>query len=227
MPPSLPYVIHPAEPGAQAELYLPKKALYQGGLYDTLTAGFELEHLRAHFRDPAKRPRIADLLRRHDIEPLSPDQIVQTCWGYSLYEMDGVFKTSDPARRGQVDEERVQVVRLIFRPDMDEVLRLQPDGARARQIVQILQAQGAQLGGGLGALGPLSEADQRLIGFLQTFFASVRLFLVGYLLFEICDRLWQLNQELGLKLEDEIWVTLSPNLSINRLVVPDQTGGGA
>ena len=222
---SLPYVIRPAEPGAQIEFYLPKKSVYQGMLYDALTKGFDIEHVRNHFRDEAKRPRIDALLEGHGVGPIEPEQIVQTYWGYSLYEMDGVFKTKDRNRAGQTDEERVQVVRIIFRPDMDAALRIQPDGVRLRQLIDSLKEKGMLLPDDLAGLGPLCEADRKVLALMAAFFKSVRLFIVGYLMFEVCDKLWAENQRSGQKLEDEIWITLVPNLMINRFIVPSQSDG--
>lgn len=222
---ALPYIIRPAEPGAQVELYLPKKSLYQGKLYETLTKGFNIDHVRDHFRDPDKRPRIERLLQGHGFGMIEPDKIVQTYWGYSMYEMDGVFKTSDPNRRGQIDEERVQVIRIIFRPDIEEVLRIQPNPLRLRQLVTFAKMQGIHQPQGLEKLGPLSLEDRQVLELIGSFLSSVRLFVVGYLLFEICNELERLSRDVGQKLEDEIWVTLFPEMLINRFIVPNQTRG--
>ena len=50
MPKEIPYRFHKGDPGTFVEIYLPKKALYQGKLYNTLTNGFRNEGVLKHFR---------------------------------------------------------------------------------------------------------------------------------------------------------------------------------
>jgi hypothetical protein len=117
----------------------------------------------------------------------------------------------------------VQVIRIIFRPDIEEALRIQPNPLRLRQLVSFAKTQGINQAQGMDTLGPLSSEDRQVLELIGSFLSSVRLFIVGYLLFEICNELERLSQETGQKLEDEIWVTLFPEMLINRFIVPNQT----
>ena len=91
-----PYKFNYGQPGHFVEIYLPKKAVYQGALYDALTEGFHHEKVKQHFIDNADQVRkflegnvelfgAFEEQRYKDMDP---------CYfGYSLYELDGVFLT--------------------------------------------------------------------------------------------------------------------------------------
>src|SRR5690349_15140049 len=117
-----PYEFSPSDPGVLVEIYLPKKANFQGTLYDTLVKGFHISNVVDHFKDPRKGPGIKNLLRRYsdsvrylenEIECFPP-----VLFGYSMYEVDGVFFNSS---KQEIQEERTQVVRIMFRPDLKEI----------------------------------------------------------------------------------------------------------
>ena len=55
------YRLNPSEAGVHVELYLPKKAQYQGILYTTLTEGFDPAAVRRHFR--SERTGVESFLR--------------------------------------------------------------------------------------------------------------------------------------------------------------------
>ncbi len=46
------YVMHGYEPGLYMEIYLPKRTIYQPLLFDVLTKGFEMEHVKKNFLLP-------------------------------------------------------------------------------------------------------------------------------------------------------------------------------
>src|ERR1700758_4749588 len=94
------YMMHGYEPGLYMEIYLPKRAIYQPLLSDVLTKGFEMEHVKDHFLCPEKRRRILNLIGRnpswswfHDYDAFIT-KLRPFFFGYSMYEVDGVFKGS-------------------------------------------------------------------------------------------------------------------------------------
>src|ERR1051325_4316037 len=119
----LPYQFFPSEPSVFMEIYLPKKANFQGTLYETLTQGFNLAILKAHFSDPDKQIKIKNLLDRYYSISQYNQQIIDdflpVFFGYSMYEVDGVFYSD---KKGII-EERVQAIRIIFKPDYDYLFK--------------------------------------------------------------------------------------------------------
>ena len=128
--PKLQYEFHQSESGIFIEIYLPKKCYFQKTLYNALTGGFDQEHVEGCFMDVNKRDRIVALMRRYDpdIHKSLRDNYEHTVCelidvkhinyiGYSMYEVDGVFFN------GKIlEEERTQVIRIMFVPDLEEGL---------------------------------------------------------------------------------------------------------
>src|SRR5690349_1145335 len=118
------YRLMPDQAGVFAEIYLPKRSHLQGVLYDTLTAGFKIDYVKEHFRK--KRGEVAAYIENaqkywdaaREIQPAERDylydaaidQLPDLFYGYSMYEVDGVFRSEDSATG--IDEERTQVLRL-------------------------------------------------------------------------------------------------------------------
>ena len=227
------YQYFPNETGVFTELYLPKKADFQGTLYKVLTEGFDLAKVKAHFRDPAKQPSIRRMLRNEprvarytdaDIEEMR-----QLFFGYSMYEVDGVF-----FRPGKgIVEERTQVIRFILQPDYEEVLaHCGAESAQKPAIVELIRD--FLRSSSLRLEDFLSQHRAELHGVYATAFPNylavlehmdrwvdqVRLFLFGYIIHEICARILELHAEKKLsveQLEEEIWVTSFGNLAMNRV----------
>ena len=130
--PTSPYRFNYGEPGLFVEIYLPKKAVYQGALYDTLTEGFDLEAVKRHFTESDQDVR-SFLKGNYEFRNFTKERVQQlspSYEGYSLYELDGVFRShssqSRPdervSQRGyQLFEERVQVIRLMFLPPIEHL----------------------------------------------------------------------------------------------------------
>lgn len=230
------YQVRPSEPGILTEIFLAKRAEFQSGLYETLTAGLRREHVRDHFlgADPAKRERIRRFLSRgwtvHRPE-YTDDEIrdfPRLFFGYSLYEVDGVFlkpRSEETTARDrdedyQIAEERAQVIRIIFHYDA------------AHLPAKVVDFCRASLRDPLSEIGSLAEnypdlrshIDPQVIQELAKLDLWVRyagLFLFGYLLFQICETIIGCEQVrygqrdfLDLR-QDEIWVTSLWNLNMN------------
>jgi hypothetical protein len=212
------------------EIYLPKKANFQGTLYETLTRGFDLNVVKAHFKNPDKRARIKNLLTRfysiaqYDLETIDGYQPI--FFGYSLYEVDGVFCNE---KKGIV-EERVQAIRIVFKPDYDYLFQnfmLAQNEKESRDEIRVLVRRFLRFSSPdvQAFIATLSrdeylDSKRALLLFIDKWVAYVCLFVFGYVVYEICAKITQLYREEGndiTKVEDEVWVTSFWNLGVNRI----------
>lgn len=125
------YKFLPAVSAIFVEIFLPKKAKYQGTLYDTLTNGFKLNY-KEHFNGE-KRADIQHFLEEYTLEGENISEMIdgfvergeRFFFGYSMYEVDGVFVSDKKDKKGDnvLDEERTQVIKLIFKLSDQEVLK--------------------------------------------------------------------------------------------------------
>lgn len=124
------YRLSRGERAVFSEIYFPKKGVYQGTIFDALEKGLDEEEVKVYLREEVKY-LLAELKDYHNLLnpcqyeeasrvrtiPLTKEEAVQrinmyisTFRGWSMYEVDGVWKAN-----GGVDEERTQVVRIMFR----------------------------------------------------------------------------------------------------------------
>jgi hypothetical protein len=234
-----PYIVNPQEPAILVELYLPKKAAFQGVLYNTLTSGFSLEEVKRHFlsADESQQRKIRSLLGKgwsildYDREEISGFRRV--FFGYSLYDVDGVFLKSVSASHlhgDQADdayrivEETSQVIRMVFKyPCASESftalsflkLALERPRVEGAGFAESQQSEIQRLA------GPEAEHILELLSDLQQWVRYVGLFVFGYLVYHICERILELGEASPLQtdpadlLQDEIWVTSTWNLNMN------------
>jgi hypothetical protein len=97
------YQVQTNEPSVYVEFYLPKKAKLQGILYEVLTTGCRLSDVKNYFRElkkPENRNRMNKVRKlarpgwtvlRKDLTYKEIDQFPRIFFGYSMYEVDGVF----------------------------------------------------------------------------------------------------------------------------------------
>ncbi|MGE0278931.1 MAG: hypothetical protein AB7R40_26360 [Nitrospiraceae bacterium] len=236
------YQFRTYEPAVLVEIYLPKKAEYQGALYTTLTDAFNFTNVKHHLADPLHRAHILQLLQyyprlhmydAHTMEA-SMAQVEPIRWGYSVYEVDGVFfdyereaklrqalprELTDEEVHSLLYEERTQVVKMIFRPHLHALLgevESQEEFQQMRAIaVQALASpsQGEALAAHTGNL-----RHQAIIKAINKWIDDVAFFLYGYIIFHICRRLEELQKAKKIHLEEEIWVTSLWNLQLNRTI---------
>ncbi|HEV2854823.1 MAG TPA: hypothetical protein VHC97_18660 [Thermoanaerobaculia bacterium] len=222
MPEELGYRVNTGEPGIFVEIYLPKRSELQGSLYDTLTRGFDIEAVREHFRDPEKKERIRELFRHYDPELAWDEErtasLREVFFGYSMYEVDGVFRGGDGPR---AQEERNQILRVIFKPDYPGIAE------RSGASVEVVREMAAER---LHAYRDTHEPDLKSSGGrssgsekqvteeIRLWMEDVALFLFGYVVYELCERLAELYEEGARRPEEEIWVTSFWALTINRVV---------
>jgi len=232
---NFPYTFHQGESGLFVEIYLPKKAHYQGRLYETLTNGFKENEVKKHFEDQEKRPDIIALLREHYPEfdgkkidefcaRYECDSFKRIYAGYSMYEVDGVFFDYDKPKNEQISEERTQIIRPMFRPDLADFDNLE----RERLITLTKTFFRAPLSrvqyyeeyvSKSHSIQGLTGDEHNLIRYLEEFVQRVIIFIIGYILYNICNEIKELVSKTQLpKHEDEIWVTSFWNLLIHRVV---------
>lgn len=239
--PTLSYQLMPLESGVFAELYLPKKAHYQGLLYETLTNGLDVEQVRRHLR--SKRKHIQNYLKGASQyweiagrNSPGPEQFLTESYirrfpdllhGYTMYEVDGVFRS---LHSNQVYEERTQIIRLMFITDLDQqfaTLDFVNDGNReaatllARSYLRsphwdrhrFLEDQRL-----FAATQELTtEQAAAIIDLTAEWARFIAVFLFGYVVHDICEGLRKLNQKEKVAPEEEIWITFFWNLIINRI----------
>jgi hypothetical protein len=232
------YLLDVTEPALLTEVFLPKKAEFQGPLYDALTHGLRLEHVRRHFLD-------ADDRRRAEIRTFlekgwtasTPDwtddeirRLQRVFFGYSLYEVDGVFLKRRPHAAGTADsddqyliaEEQTQVLRIIFPfPTSGRSLKA-IDFCRA-EMRDPLSDQGPFLTRHPHLAPLLDDEVREALEDLNRWTREVGLFVFGYLLFEICGAIEQTTRGADPQrnraelLQDEIWVSSLWNLGVNAI----------
>lgn len=217
----------PAEPVTMFEIFLPKRMEYQSKLYEALQGGLQLENVRAFLRGADRE----DEQRR--IKALIPESVTakytdlriqnlqQVYFGFSLYEVDGVFVTDprDPATHRM--QERTQVVRLFFKPDaIYESIRTNPsliDPDRNALLDEVRQFQRTATAWNrddavstyLQQRNIADESGTLRLGLhaIEEWHADILLFVFGYVVGKI-------TEELAID-ESEIWVTSHHGMVVN------------
>ena len=213
------YRFHYGRPSNFVEIYLPKKAAYQGALYDTLKKGFDLVKVKNHFRK--NRVAVKEFLKHHEELSQYKDEQVENLSpsfnGYSLYELDGVFRYPVmPEPRYKLCEERVQVVRLMFLPPQD--LSKEEDQLAARRYVRFWTQNTSEYDRDVEKLSPPEKVGGRkaMAKDLYRWLQDVGLFLHGFILFKICKAIEKKAGKVGApaEREQEIWLTTSRCMAV-------------
>ena len=219
---TLSYMARTSERGVQTEIYLPRKWYFQRFVYDTMTNGLNLDHVKKSLieniqdvsslmEDFAVR-RISGGLTDSRIERMKP-----AFWGYSVYEVDRVFCAS-VGPEPTMDAEKVQVIRVMFRTDTGDIQKaLETEGLttpteRVRIIIHDLYRSNSR------ELESLPEKTEASIvrQYLEDWLWDIRLFLFGYLIREVCQKIKILGE--NIKPADEIWVVSFWDTRISRIV---------
>jgi hypothetical protein len=239
------YSVQPHEPSLFTEIFLPKKAEFQGPLYQTLTAGFRLQHVREHFLEAgnSKRGRIREFLSK-GWTVFKPDYtndeiraFRRLFFGYSMYEVDGVFlKEKEPKpfpddrdENYSIDEERTQVIRIIFK---------YPCSGKPLTVIDFCKAALRDPLSEIGSFGEnypylrdrLDPEVVAALSDLDNWIRYVGLFLFGYLVFEICNKIVNCDEvKYGQRRptdiqKDELWVVSLWNLNVNVVEWAQSTG---
>ncbi len=225
----LSYIAGTSESGIQTEIYLPKKSYFQGTLCDTLTKGFDQNLVKKtliqNIQDVKKLMNdfIVPIISK-GLQPERISQMKQIFWGYSMYEVDGVFCASSESGRG-VDEERAQVIRILFRPCIKEfhkVLEEKNIETTSESIKKTIYDLYDPTWIRPEGLSNERETEISAIrNYLEEWRWDIQLFLFGYVINEICKQIRILGK--SIKPEDEIWITSFWNIQISRVVLQELT----
>lgn len=219
-----------SEYGIYVELYLPKHAKLQGALYTTLTDGFKHEIVTEHFLNPEKRPKIIELLRHHKYEEWTNytqeyvDTLDSLYRGYSMYEVDGVFK---PEIGAHVDEERTQVIRFMFLPTkLDEMFAAMDVELGSEEHQNLLDSFGnfLRMAGHKQSREKAEGKERKLFDYIYEWYIAVGFFLFGYIVFEICLKIEALVSSGEATQEQEVWVSSFWHFTVNRIVFVGNKG---
>src|SRR5262245_63788994 len=218
---SIGYAFNPSEHGIFVQIYLPKKAEFPGTLYQALTEGFDIEKVRSHFE--AKREQINAFLQGHYSCDGRIETMQQVFYGYSMYEVDGVYYDT---KNKKTFEERNQVIRVMFKPDLDAVNLGKLPVERAQTVIKLFVRHAGKNESFAGDHPQIyvNVSDEEkvlisnLLAYLEGWKYDVALFVLGYVVFEICERIQELDIMKGKGAEEEILVTSFWNLTVNRIV---------
>lgn len=217
------YTLHAPEAGTYTEIYLPKKAAYQGPLFHALTEGFLREVVEPYLTDAKHRAELEEFMRpaKEFYDVSIADNLPDFFWniyeGYSLYEVDGVFRPKQTATPSGVIEERTQVIRVIFRLNLDAIMETPIESGSLQQAELLARAylrshhwsRELFLEEYMACAKPtLSREESTLIlKSVEKWARSVGLFLFGYIVRRIAE----------IAKEEEIWVTFLWNLIVGRV----------
>jgi len=103
----------------------------------------------------------------------------------------------------------------MFFPNLEEVQTLEPkiEYKKLRSLVHKL------LKGDAKDRETLGQLNQAVAEYIKKWIDDIALFLFGYILFELCEQIKQLNEYEGQSIEEEIWLTSFWNLRVNRVKV--------
>lgn len=211
------------ELGIFTEIYLPKRAAYQGILYKTLTKGFDFATIKKdHFADQAKVPRILHFIAEYGWQGVEERnlQSINKCFaGYSMYEIDGVFWSES---RRKAIEEKTQVIRIMFvKNDFREKFKQleNTDYITVRDFARRYLKSNREEGRRIKRSAQrkfernLSRKwEYEIVQDIDSWINDTAMFVFGYLLFEISEKIGAL-----LEPEEEIWVTSFWDMHVNKV----------
>lgn len=219
-PNTFPYRFETYEPALYVELYLPKITKYQGTLYDSLTKGFEVDHVANYLK--THKQQIQQLLEYDSLQAYDDHRVARMKpikWGYSMYEVDGVFWSESEQK---ISEGRTQVIRIIFRFAKEHLMQTchitENLYLSRRSLFSKLLEMEAEERKNLEHSSP--QETQVIIRYINEWIDDVALFLFGYLIFQIGLNIHEKVERKELeRFEEEIWITSFGNLQINRVLL--------
>jgi len=238
------YAVRPNEPCIFVEIFLPKKAALQGILYETLTLGFRRQVVIDHFlhADDGKKQAILEMLGEGwtAFPAVYPEEMdiklfPRLFFGYSTYEVDGVFlkekedkpKDDDGDEWYSIVEDRTQLIRLIFKYECFDRPIEEIDFCKAAlrdplSEIGAFQENYPYLKERMAHLKEVKNIDVgSAVSSLDKWNKYVGLFLFGYLLFNICHEIESLSRGEGVQRssaaikQDEIWVSSFWSVNMN------------
>lgn len=252
------YEFEPGKRSIFAEIYFPKKVAYQGAIFEALEGGLNEEYVRTelvrlsqllletelsvypHWFDPERYTTTELRIERPTLEQAKSRMAmyVSPFHGWSMYEVDGVFLSKRKRNgRRQIDEERTQVIRLIFVFDdkvEKQATKLGHLDVYRAILYWIMSIYGhtdydaywnkGEMKRFLDRHGEWSPEKRRyaerhykrLAGAITKWIDDCGLFIFGFLVRELWKKVVDVAEiEKGRKLEDEIWVSSIFHFNIN------------
>lgn len=246
------YRFTPGRRSVLAEIYFPRRIATQGTIYKALEKGLNIEIVRAYLRTNAARIFSELTVYSHWFDPnrygetkiyndpleaakTRMNMCQQVFYGWSMYEVDGVFLKRDGIA---IDEERTQVIKLMFKYE-DEELERQTREASYPDIFRAVLYRVLSQYGEADDYIHWSEDELRLflfrhaswpkekLDYAEVMFPAIAksigkwiddsgLFIFGYLVRQFWTEIVRLHRG-GAPLEDEIWATSVFHMDINVL----------
>lgn len=242
------YKFQNAEIGVMSEIMLPKRILYQGILFQSLEGGLTKFKFQEYFKNVANKKSAEALLENYqDIKDISKlkldlfDKNYRTIFqGYSMYEVDGVFRYE---KEGGIkfDEERTQIIKVYFIPDYELMEKKFPSFSKneimnyADLFFSLSKITSTNTEDNIWkrmqpyldtpderkSLGLEKKNHKHLYKYFKNWVDAVALFVFGYIIHEICKELIKFKTDLKIdELEKEIWVSSQWGILINRTIIP-------
>ena len=122
------YKFQNAELGVMSEIMLPKKMQYQGFLFSSLLTGIEDFSFWRYYNQKGNKEKIDSLLENYpSLTNISKSRLMHLdvefkdiFKGYSMYEVDGVFKFDKKSKYNFV-EERTQIIKVYYIPNYEKI----------------------------------------------------------------------------------------------------------
>jgi hypothetical protein len=221
-----------SEPAAMVEIYLPKRAAFQGRLYDTLTEAIRKPQLiKDHFKDPSRQDSIREFLKEYrSLSNYTCDyveKLPQLLYGFSMYEVDGVFLGAG----GGITEERTQVLRLFFKYPIPPAMRSNPD--HVFWIKSFFRSPALSADEFVRRERTTESPPAELLQTLDTWINYVWFVVHGFLLYQICECVCQVSRKEAEEdrkdalphRQEEIWVVSAWMYQVARAIDPSRAGG--
>lgn len=153
------YVVARSERAIFAEIYFPKRAAYQGAIFDALRYGYDEDKVKLYLHENAEAlleelkdyhaldpKRYTTEKRRRTLPSLEGahqriDMYASPFKGWSMYSVDGVFFDKDHT----MYEEATQVVRIMFRfesPFTTQAVAVECDDVLRAMLFWVISRQG-------------------------------------------------------------------------------------
>ena len=227
------YRFHNAEKGVMYEIMLPKKIQYQDFLFASLVKGFRTFTFSGYFKQNEESvkqlfEKYSDIIYlKGNILELFDTDYNPIFQGYSMYEVDGVFRHDDSVA---FDEELTQIIRIYFIPDYISIAKRFPSYSNLeilkfadtffslstnmyRRMQQFIKTEEDIMNAGISH----PQKHNELSDYFNNWVDAVSVFVFGYIIHEICLHLSTYYEEKKIKeLEKEIWVTSQWGILINR-----------
>jgi hypothetical protein len=138
-----------------------------------------------------------------------------------MYEVDGVFKGSEGSENAVV-EERTQVLRLLFRIDLEQVAKDANAETVDRNVLRATASDYLRAHDRQAAFQRSSGQERRIYDAVRMWRDQLGFFVFGYIVYELGKNIDALcSADSILKTEDEIWVTNFANMELDRVLWRD------